>query len=355
MENGYYSLSEYCKKTYGEKLYRIALDAGMTCPNRDGTLDSRGCIFCSAGGSGDFSARAADLITRGIISHDTDLRGLIPEGMAPGTGAVKDAAADHVTTDTAAEIASQIEQGKAQSAAKFHGSRYIAYFQAYTNTYDRPERLYRLYTQALSHPDVAGISIATRPDCLPENVLDVLSRCQAEYPDQFIWVELGLQTMHEQTARYLRRGYPLPVFAEAMEALHERRIPAIVHVIAGLPGETAAQFYETISYVNSFHPFGVKLQLLHVLRGTDLAADYERRRFDVLTQEQYIEMTAHALTLLSPDVVIHRLTGDGPKKLLIAPLWSADKKGVLNALHRYLREQQIVQGSRAAESSHTLL
>ncbi|MCM1102660.1 MAG: TIGR01212 family radical SAM protein [Clostridium sp.] len=322
MENGYYSLSEYCKKTYGEKLYRIALDAGMTCPNRDGTLDSRGCIFCSAGGSGDFSARAADLIT-----HDISV----------------------------AEIASRIEQGKAQSAAKFHGSRYIAYFQAYTNTYDRPDRLYRLYTQALSHPDIAGISIATRPDCLSEQVLDILSRCQAEHPDQFIWVELGLQTMHEQTARYLRRGYPLPVFEEAMEALHERRIPAIVHVIAGLPGETAAQFYETVSYVNLFHPFGVKLQLLHVLRGTDLAADYEQRRFDVLTPEQYIEMTAHALTLLSPDVVIHRLTGDGPKKLLIAPLWSADKKGVLNALHRYLREHQIVQGSRVAESSRMLL
>lgn len=275
----------------------------MTCPNRDGTLGSQGCIFCSEGGSGDFAAR---LITDDIVS--------------------------------------QIERGKAQSAAKFHGSRYIAYFQAYTNTYDQPGRLYRLYSQALSHPDVAGISIATRPDCLPTDVLDVLSRCGADYPDKFIWIELGLQTIHEQTARYIRRGYPLSVFAEAMEALKTRRIPTIVHIIAGLPGESAAQFYETVSYVNSLHPFGVKLQLLHVLRGTDLASDYERRRFETLTMEQYIEMTAHALTLLAHDIVIHRLTGDGPKKLLIAPLWSADKKTVLNTLHRYLKEHRIVQG-----------
>lgn len=305
LENGYYSLSEYCKKTYGEKLYRIALDAGMTCPNRDGTLGSHGCIFCSAGGSGDFAARS--------ITCDID---------------------------------SQITLGKAQSAAKFHGSRYIAYFQAYTNTYDRPERLYLLYTQALSHPGIAGISIATRPDCLSPDVLAVLSRCQAEYPGRFIWVELGLQTIHERTARYLRRGYPLSVFAEAMDALRARHIPAVIHVIAGLPGESAPQFYETVSYVNSQHPFGIKLQLLHILRGTDLAYDYENRRFEALTKEQYIEMTAHALTLLSPDIVIHRLTGDGPKKLLVAPYWSADKKAVLNALHRYLKEHRIVQGSR---------
>ena len=313
LENGYYSLSEYCKKTYGEKFYRIALDAGMTCPNRDGTLGSHGCIFCSAGGSGDFAAHSE--------THD---------------------------------IISQINHGKAQSAAKFRGSRYIAYFQAYTNTYDRPERLYRLYTQALSHPDIAGISIATRPDCLSADVLEVLSRCLMEYPDQFLWVELGLQTIHEQTARYLRRGYPLPVFEEAIRALKERQIPVIVHVIAGLPGEDATQFYETVSYVNSWRPFGIKLQLLHVLRGTDLAADYEQHRFEALTMEQYIEMTAHALTLLSPDIVIHRLTGDGPKKLLIAPLWSADKKTVLNALHRYLKEHRVKQGSRVTETSHPL-
>ena len=307
-ENGYYSLSEYCKKTYGEKLYRIALDAGMTCPNRDGTLGSHGCIFCSAGGSGDFAARS--------ITADIDL---------------------------------QIAQGKAQSAAKFHGSRYIAYFQAYTNTYDQPERLYRLYTQALSHPDVAGISIATRPDCLSADVLAVLSRCQAAYAGKFIWIELGLQTIHKQTARYIRRGYPLSVFAEAMTALRELQIPTIVHIIAGLPGENACQYYETVSYVNSLHPFGIKLQLLHVLRGTDLASDYEAHRFEALTMEQYIEMTAHALTLLSPDIVIHRLTGDGPKKLLIAPLWSADKKAVLNAMHRYFKTHQVMQGSRVTQ------
>lgn len=311
-EYGYYSLSEYCKNTYGEKLYRISLDAGMTCPNRDRTLGTGGCIFCSAGGSGDFAARPDTCDAEGNVTLD---------------------------------IYSQIERGKSQSAAKFHGTRYIAYFQAYTNTYGAPERLYRLYTEALSHPDIAGISIATRTDCLSRDVLDVLSRCRTEYPDRFLWIELGLQTIHERTARYIRRGYPLPVFAEAMAALHERNIPCIVHVIAGLPFENAAQFYETVSYVNSCHPFGVKIQLLHVLRGTDLAAEYKNGCFQTLTMQQYIEMTAHALTLLSPDIVIHRLTGDGPKKLLIAPLWSADKKNVRNTLHRYLKDHQITQGS----------
>ena len=311
-EYGYYSLSEYCKKTYGEKLYRISLDAGMTCPNRDGTLGTGGCIFCSAGGSGDFAVRPNACDADSIVTPD---------------------------------IYSQIERGKSQSAAKFHGTRYIAYFQAYTNTYGSPERLYQLYTEALSHPDIAGISIATRPDCLSKDVLDVLSRCRTEYPDRFIRIELGLQTIHERTALYIRRGYPLPVFDEAMETLHGRNIPCIVHVIAGLPFEDAAQFYETVSYVNSCRPFGMKIQLLHVLRGTDLAAEYENGRFQILTMQQYIEMTAHALTLLSPDIVIHRLTGDGPKKLLIAPLWSADKKNVRNTLHRYLKDHQITQGS----------
>jgi len=321
-EYSYYSLSEYCKRTYGEKLYRIALDAGMTCPNRDGTLDSRGCIFCSAGGSGDFAVPAAAA------------RNAVP-------------ASDRITND----IYTQIESGKKQSAAKFHGSRYIAYFQAYTNTYDTPERLYRLYTQALSHPNVAGISIATRPDCLSDEVLGVLSRCRTEYPGHFIWIELGLQTIHEQTARYIRRGYALPVFEQAMQILKKHGLPVIVHVIAGLPGEDAGQFYETISYVNNLHPFGIKIQLLHVLRGTDLASEYYNKCFETLTLEQYLEMTAHALTLLSPDIVIHRLTGDGPKKLLIAPLWSADKKNVLNTLHRYLREHGIVQGSAAQQKA----
>ncbi len=308
----YYSLSDYCKETFGEKLYKIALDAGMTCPNRDGTKGSRGCIFCSAGGSGEFAAHKKPCVMKSPSPN----------------------------------IAFQIESGKAQSAGKFRGRRYIAYFQAYTNTYAPPARLYALYTQALSHPDIAGISIATRPDCLGREVLAVLDRCRSEYPGKFVWIELGLQTVHEKTARYIRRGYPLSVFDRAVFALHTLGIPVIVHIILGLPGETQEQMLETVCYVNSVHPSGVKLQLLHVLKGTDLEADYASHRFEVMTQDAYIETVARALTLLSPGIVIHRLTGDGPKRLLIAPLWSADKKNVLNSLTRYLDEHQITQGSR---------
>ena len=303
MEQHYRTLSDYCLETYHEKLYKIAIQAGMTCPNRDGTKDTRGCIFCSEGGSGDFA-----------------VSGLLP-------------------------IQDQIAKGRRLLSGKHTGSRFIAYYQAFTNTYAPADRLLTLYREALSQPDIAGISIATRPDWISPDVLKVLATCQREYPDKFLWIELGLQTCHEKSIRYIRRCYPNSVFEEAMKQLHDLSVPVIVHVILGLPEETDEDMYETIRYVNRFHPFGIKLQLLHVLEHTDLAKDYRAGRFEVLTMEEYFRIVSHCLELLDPKTVVHRITGDGPKKLLLAPLWSADKKGVLNALRRYLDEHHIIQGS----------
>lgn len=297
----YYSLDAYCKNAYGHKCYKIALDAGFTCPNRDGTLGTSGCIFCSAGGSGDFAAKGVS-------------------------------------------ITDQIQQGKALWGDKKVGEHFIAYFQAYTNTYGPLSYLESIYTAALDQPEIVGISIATRPDCLGEEVLSLLDKLQKQYPHKFIWIELGLQTIHEQTAKYIRRGYELPCFEEAVAGLNCHNIPWIVHIILGLPGETKEAVYETITYINHFQPFGIKLQLLHVLEGTDLATDYKQGKFTTLTKEEYLEMLIHSLELLSPDIVIHRLTGDGPKDLLLAPMWSRNKKDVLNTLHREMSLRDTYQG-----------
>ena len=304
MDNGmpYRTLNAWCREYYGEKLYKIALDAGFTCPNRDGTLGERGCIFCSAGGSGDFAAKR--------------------------TGSLR----------------SQLDAGRALLSHKKTGSRFIAYFQAYTNTYGPTDRLEELFSEALSEPDIAGISIATRPDCLPDEVTDLLVRLKERFPGKFIWVELGLQTIHEKTASYIRRGYPLSRFDEAVKALHEADIPVIVHVILGLPGETREMMLQTIRHLNACGIWGIKLQLLHVLEGTDLAEDYRTGLFSVLSLEEYLSILCDCIAALSPDIVIHRLTGDGPKRLLIAPLWSADKRNVLNLLHRRLKQNAIRQG-----------
>lgn len=301
----YYSLNEYCKNRYHEKLYKIAIDAGFTCPNRDGTLHTRGCIFCSAGGSGDFAVNA-----------------------------------------TCKSVSEQIKEGLSLFKGKKVGSRFIAYFQAYTNTYAPVGHLRTLYTQALSHPDIAGISVATRPDCMPDECLKLLSDLQALFPDKFIWVELGLQTIHESTADFIRRGYPLSVFEKTMTELDKLNIPVIVHVILGLPGETADMQYATIAYLNKWKPFGVKLQLLHILKETDLADYYEdsSNHFDALTKQDYLDLLIGCIERLSPDVVIHRVTGDGPKDLLIAPTWSLNKRDVLNSLHKKMKELGAYQG-----------
>ena len=318
----YYSVNEYCKHRYHEKLYKIAIDAGFTCPNRDGTRGKRGCIFCSAGGSGDFAVKMFDK---------------------------KDMMQVHAASYDAASVKSvteQIQEGLSLFKEKKVGTRFIAYFQAYTNTYAPVDHLRALYTQALSHPDIAGISIATRPDCLPEECLDLLTDLQAQFPDKFIWLELGLQTMHEATATFIRRGYPLSVFEKAMDELTNRNIPVIIHVILGLPGETPDMQYATISYLNQLHPFGIKLQLLHILKGTDLADYYADsvNDFKALDKPEYLDLLIGCIERLSPDIVIHRVTGDGPKDLLIAPTWSLNKRDVLNSLHKQMREQNAFQG-----------
>ncbi len=299
----YYSLDAWCKNTLHHKCYKIALNAHMTCPNRDGSLDTRGCIFCSAGGSGDFAVSA------------------------PGKS-----------------MEAQIQEGLSLFKGKAVGNHFIAYFQAYTNTYAPLKYLEQVYREALHHERICGISIATRPDCMGEDVLQLLCKLQTEYPHKFIWVELGLQTVHNTTAEFIRRGYPLSRFEDCMNKLQSVGIPTIVHVILGLPGEDKAQMLQTISYLNRWKPFGVKLQLLHVLKNTDLVRYYENHDFDTLSKEAYLDILTDCLTHLSPDIVVHRVTGDGPKNLLIAPMWSSNKRDVLNSLHRKMREENLFQG-----------
>lgn len=301
--NPYYSISTYLKETYGEKIYKIALDGGFTCPNRDGRLDTRGCIFCSKGGSGEFA----------------------------------------ISTD-GKSVDTQIESGLSLFHEKKTGNKFIAYFQAYTNTYGPIHKLRELYESALCHPSIVGISIATRPDCLGDDVLSLLEELKSAYPDKFIWIELGLQTVLEKNAVYIRRGYPLSTCDEAIEKLHHLSIPVILHLIIGLPGEGRRELLESINYVNQKSVFGVKLQLLHILKHTDLEKEYEKGMCKPLSKEEYLDLLVSAITHLSPSVTIHRLTGDGAKELLIAPLWSLNKRDVLNSLHKKLKLEHAYQG-----------
>lgn len=298
-EKRYHSMDYDLKQAYGEKVYKITLNGGMTCPNRDGTTGHGGCIFCSASGSGDFAGSAA-------LS--------IPE---------------------------QIQKGKTDLSGKRPVHSYIAYFQAFTNTYAPVSDLEQLYMEAIQDPEVKILSIATRPDCLGDPVLELLDRINRIKP---VWIELGLQTIHPETAARIRRGYDLPVFEEAVRSLRRRNIAVIVHTILYLPGETRQQMFETLDYLNHRDIQGIKLQLLHILKGTDLAAQYSARPFPVPSQEEYIAMLGECISRLRPGLTIHRLTGDGPKELLIAPLWTCNKRSVLNTLHRYLKEQDIWQG-----------
>ena len=285
----YYSFNQYLKNTFGFKVYKISINAGFTCPNRDGTLGTRGCIFCSRGGSGDFAESSLLSITE------------------------------------------QIESGKLRVAKKIKSGKYIAYFQAFTNTYAPVDVLAEKYYEAINHPDIVGISIATRPDCLGEEVLTLLSEINKIKP---VFVELGLQTIHEKTAEYIRRGYPLSVYDAAIRALKNAGINTVVHLIIGLPNESREDMLKSVEYVCKSGADGIKLQLLHILKGTDLANDYLSGKFEALSMEEYLSIIKDCIKIIPKNVVIHRLTGDGPKKDLIAPLWSADKKSVLNALNR---------------------
>lgn len=321
----YHSLNDEMKMRFGTKVYKLALDGGMTCPNRDGTLGTRGCIFCSAGGSGDFAAPLFPLDAA-----------FLDRTIAP---------ARFPKTVSSRLVYRQIQQAAARVCQKLGSSprAYIAYFQSYTNTYAPVPYLRSLFTAAISHPDVKVLSIATRPDCLSEEVLELCSQLNRIKP---VWLELGLQTIHEKTALQIRRGYSLSCFEDALKRLRRRNLETIVHVILGLPGENRLEMLETINYLASQDIQGIKLQLLHILRGTDLALEYQNHPFPVLSMEEYVDLVIDCIALLPPEVVIHRITGDGPKSLLIAPLWSANKRLVLNTITRRLKKQGITQGCR---------
>lgn len=293
----YLSFNQAMRRRFGRKMYKLSLDGGFSCPNRDGKLDTRGCIFCS--GAGEFAAKDADFRL-------------------------------------------QLESAKSLVADKAKGAGYIAYFQSFTNTYASPDRLRALYLPVVHHPDVAVLDIATRPDCLSSEVLEVLAELAAVKP---LWVELGLQTIHPATAQFIRRGYDLPVFDEAVKNLHAIGAEVIVHQIIGLPYETEEMIYETAEYIGRSGADGVKFHLLHVIDHTDLAKLYRAGEFETLTMERYFELLAGCIQRIPKDMVVHRLTGDGDKRTLIAPLWSGNKKMVLNSMNRYFDEIELEQGS----------
>lgn len=302
----YYSVNQYLKDTYGRKLIKITIDGGFTCPNRDGTLDNRGCIFCLNGStSPDFSI------------HNSDHKSLPIQRFQ--------------------SITEQINLGKEKISHKnknnYDNPSYIAYFQSFTGTYGNVTNLRKIYMEAAAHPDIAIISIATRPDCLSDDILCLLSELNSIKP---VWIELGLQTIHEESAQFIRRGYSLNVYDKALEDCHAIGIPVITHMIIGLPGETPEQIYETARYIGHSSSWGIKLQLLHILEGTDLAQMYSDGLISTLSLEEYASIVANCIRELPKDMVIHRITGDGDKKYLIAPLWSANKKLVLNYLNKYL-------------------
>ncbi len=286
----YKSVNEYYKERFGRKIYKVSINAGFTCPNRDGKTDTRGCIFCSAGGSGEFAGSPYDSIT------------------------------------------AQIDKGILKVKKKAgEDAGYIAYFQAYTNTYASVDVLREKYIEAINHPEVVALSIATRPDCLGIEVVELLKEMNLCKP---IFVELGLQTIKPESAEYIRRGYDLSVYDDAVTRLKNVGINVVTHVILGLPGETKADMINTVKHVVSVGSDGIKLQLLHVIHGTDLEKDYLAGRFETMTMEEYMDVLGECICAIPQSMVIHRLTGDGDKKTLVAPLWSADKKKVLNEIQK---------------------
>lgn len=291
-------LNSHLKRKYGKKLYKLSVAGGFTCPNRDGTIGYGGCIFCSGEGSGEFAEKDGDVLQ-------------------------------------------QLERAKARVERKNRGGGYIAYFQAFTNTYAPAERLRKLYYEAISPPEINVLSVATRPDCIPDDTLELLAEVNRIKP---VWVELGLQTVKEETVKYIRRGYGNDVFDDAVRRLKEAGIEVIVHMILGLPGESANDMVETAEYIGRSGADGIKLQLLHVLKGTDLEKEYLAGKFDCLSLSEYTDIVIECLKVLPPEMVIHRITGDGPKRELIAPEWSGDKKRVLNFMNKALRDRNVRQG-----------
>ena len=296
----YNSLNEYLKIKYGKKVYKLSINGGMTCPNRDGKIGDKGCIFCSKGGSGEFASSAR------------------------------------------LSIKEQLEHAKKMVESKTKDNAYIAYFQPFTNTYADTEYLRKIFYEAIEPEYIVGLSVATRPDCLEDDKIKLLEEINKIKP---VSVELGLQTIHEETAEYIRRGYTLDVYKKTVERLHKANIEVVTHVIIGLPYESIEMILETVRYVGR-NTDGIKLQLLHVIAGTDLAEEYAKGKFEVLTLEEYTDIICKCIEILPQNVVIHRITGDGDKRSLIAPLWSADKKRVLNYMNNELKRRNIVQGSK---------
>lgn len=295
----FYSLDYYLKQVFGEKVYKVSLNGGMTCPNRDGSLGTDGCIFCSSGGSGEFAATK--------------------------TGTIYE----------------QIQQGIdiIRKHGKHTGNKFIAYFQAYSNTYAPASYLEDLYIQALSHPDIVAMSVGTRPDCFNQDIFALIEKCNRIKP---VWIELGLQTIHEKTAKLIKRGYTLDVFNNTVKELRKRNIDVITHVIIGLPGETEEDIIETVHYLNKMDIQGIKLQLLHILKNTPLASMHGK--IHIYSEEEYIKTVIRCISELSPAIVVHRLTGDGPKNMVIAPLWSCNKKHVLNSIMHGFKISGAYQG-----------
>ena len=304
----YLSFDRAMRQRFGCKIYKLSLDGGFGCPNRDGAVGVRGCSFCSARGGGEFAASA-----------------WLP-------------------------IEEQLACARARVAHKNPGGKYLAYFQSYTNTYAPPQILRGLFSAAIAPTEIIGLDVATRPDCLGPEVLEVLRELAERKP---LWVELGLQTIFPETARAIRRGYALPVFDDAVKNLHAIGAEVVVHQILGLPGETPEQMVETARYIADSGAEGIKLHLLHILDDADLYADYLAGRVRPLEKEEYFSILSACLRVLRPDMVIHRLTGDGDKRHLIAPLWSADKKRVLNDMNRYFALHDVVQGSDWLSNKNT--
>lgn len=297
MNGNYYSLNEYLKNTFGEKVYKLALDLGLTCPNRDGTFDTRGCIFCH-NGSSHFAEFGKD-------------------------------------------INIQLENAKKRIQSKTDAKKFIAYFQSYTNTYAPAEYLEKIFTEVINHDDIVAISIGTRPDCLPLDILDLLEKLNKIKP---VWIELGLQTSNEKSAEYVRRCYPNSVYETAVKELKRRGITVVTHIIIGLPNETKEDMFNTVDFAVNCGTDGVKLQLLHILKDTDLYEDYKKGFVKPLSLEEYMDILFGCVERIPENVVIHRITGDAPKKYLVEPKWSADKKNVLNTINREFKNRNIIQG-----------
>lgn len=297
MTGRYYSLNEYLKETFGEKVYKLALDIGCTCPNRDGTLDTRGCIFCH-NGSSHFAEMGKD-------------------------------------------INAQIENAKSRVKQKIKTDKYIAYFQSFTNTYGDIDYLEEVFTTAINRDDIVAISIGTRPDCLPQNMLDLLEKLNKIKP---VWIELGLQTSNEKSAEHIRRCYTNSVYENAVNDLKSRGITVVTHIIIGLPNETKDDILNTVDFAVKCGTDGIKLQLLHILQDTDLYEDYKNGKAEVLTLENYIDILFSCIEKIPQNIVIHRITGDAPKQYLVEPKWSADKKKVLNTINKEMENRNIIQG-----------